>query len=220
MENVRRVGIIAVAAALLAWLPGQAEAQDVGAAIDGWGGIAIPASTLAEFQDYGPSFGLGFEYLVTDRLFVRASGGADLHSGADAEDLDGPPGGLDAPDMTLVHFGAGAGLHLLPADTDWDVSVSLEAGATSVSTDDFPDGAVTPEGETDFSETYFHLSPGVRVGHVFGERYELFFRSQPHFALADSEDTAVFAQFDSGVEDGGFDSIWNFPVTAGLQVHF
>jgi hypothetical protein len=215
------VGIIAVAAALLAWLPGQAEAQDVGAAVDGWGGIAIPAADLGEFQDFGPSFGLGFEYLVTDRLFLRASGGADLHSGSDAGDLDGPPGGLDAPDVTLVHFGGGVGVRLTPPDeTNWDISASLEAGGTSVTTDDFPAGATPPEGATDFSETYFSLSPGLRIGYLFGGRYNLFFRSQPRFALADAEDTAVFAQFDSNLDSGGFDSIWNLPLTAGLQVRF
>lgn len=221
METVRRVGLIAVAAALLAWLPGQAEAQDVGAAIDGWGGIAIPASNIGEFQDFGPSFGLGFEYLVTDRLFVRASGSADLHSGTDADELDGPPGGLAAPDMTLLHFGAGAGVDLTPAGaTNWDISVSLEAGASSVSTDDFPEGVTTPEGETDFSETYFSMSPGLRVGYVFADRYNLFVRSQPHFVFADAEDTAVFGTFDSDVDNTGFGDIWNLPITAGLQVRF
>lgn len=221
METVRRVGIIAVAAALLAWLPGQAEAQDVGAAVDGWGGVAIPAANVGKFQDVGPSFGLGFEYLVTDRVFLRASGGADLHSGMDAEDLDGPPGGLDAPDMTLVHFSGGLGVRLVPADaSNWDVSVSLEAGATSVSTDDFPEGATTPEGETDFSETYFSVSPGLRAGYLFGGRYNLFVRSQPHFAFADAEDTAVFGQFDAGLAANGFDNVWNLPITAGLQVRF
>lgn len=221
METVRRVGFIAVAAALLAWLPGQAEAQDVGAAVDGWGGIAIPAANAGEFQDIGPSFGLGFEYLVADRLFVRASGAADLLRGSDAGDLDGPPGGLDAPDMTLFHFSAGLGVRLTPPDeTNWDISASLEAGGSSVTTDDFPEGTVTPEGETDFSETYFSMSPGVRVGHVFADRYTLFFRSQPHFVFTDAEDTAVFSQFDSGIESGGFDNLWSLPITVGLQVQF
>lgn len=221
METVRRVGLIAVAAALLAWLPGQAAGQDVGAAVDGWGGVAIPASNLSEFQDFGPSFGLGFEYLVTDRVFVRASGAADLHSGSDAEDLDGPPGGLAPPDMTLIHFGAGVGVRLVPADaSNWDVSLSVEAGGTSVTTDDFPEGATLPEGETDYSETFFAVSPGLRVGYVFADRFNLFFRSQPHFAFPESEDTEVFAQFDDDIPTGGFEDIWNLPVTAGLQVQF
>lgn len=221
METVRRLGIIAVAATLLAWLPGQADAQETGVGIDGWGGIAIPASNTGEFQDFGPSFGLGVEYLVTDQFFIRGSGAADLHSGSDAEDLDGPPGGLDAPDMTLFHYTAGVGVRLAPTDdTGWDISVSLEAGATSVTTDDFPDGAVPPEGETDFSETYFSLSPGLRAGYVFADRYSLFVRSQPHFAFADPESTAVFGQFDSAVDNTGYEDIWNVPITAGLQVLF
>lgn len=231
MENVRRVGLIAAAAVLLACLPGRTQAQQVGFAVDGFGGIAVPASNVRDFQSFGPSFGLGVEYLITDRLFVRGSGAADLLSGRDSTELDGPPGGLNAPDMTLVHYTAGLGLHLTPPDeTNWDVSVSLEAGATSVSTDDFPDAATPPgqfveEGETptdeaDFSETYVALSPGLRVGYVFNERYHVFFRSQPHFAFAESERTAAFAQFDDAIPDNGFEDIWNVPVTAGIQVKF
>lgn len=221
METVRRVGIIAVAAALLAWLPGQAEAQDVGAGVDAWGGIAIPASNAGEFQDFGPSFGLGFEYLVTDRVFVRASGAADLHRGSDAGDLDGPPGGLDAPDMTLFHYSAGAGVHLVPDDvSNWNVALSLEAGGTSVTTDDFPAGAEPPADGPDFSESYFSLSPGFRAGYAFGGRYNVFVRSQPHFVFADKDDTVVFSQFDDDVDADGFGDIWNLPVTAGIQVQF
>lgn len=231
MENLRRVGLIAVAAALLAWLPGQAEAQQAGFAVDGYGGIAIPAADVGEFEDFGPSFGLGVEYLVTDRVFVRGSGAVDLYTGRDAGEMDGPPGGLDAPDMTLIHFGAGLGFRLTPPDeTAWDVSVSVEAGGTSVSTDDFPEGA-TPPGqfpaedeeptdEIDFSETYFALSPALRVGYGFNERFGLFFRSQPWFAFSDNDRTAAFAQFDSDIPDGGFEDIWGLPFTASLKVNF
>lgn len=221
METVRRLGFVAVAAALLAWLPGQADAQDAGVAIDGWGGVAFPASNLNQIQDLGPSFGLGVEYSLTDRVFVRASGAADLHSGADVEDLELPPGEPGPPDMTLFHFTAGAGADLVPRDvSNWSVAVSLEAGGTSVTTDDFPTGATAPEGGPDFSETYFTLSPGLRVGYVFADRFNLFVRSQPHFAFSDREDTAVFSQFDADVDAAGFEDIWNVPLTAGIQVRF
>lgn len=221
MESVRRVGVIAAAAALLAWSPGQADAQDVSVGIDGWGGVAFPTSNLGEFQDFGPSFGLGVEYLVTDRVFVRASGAVDLHRGKEADDLDGPPGSPAAPDMTLFHYTAGVGVGLVPRDvSNWNLALSLEAGGTSVTTDDFPAGATPPPGGTDFSETYFGLSPGLRVGYLFADRYDLFVRSQPHFAFSDTEDTAIFSQFDSGIDAEGFEDIWNVPVTAGLQVRF
>lgn len=218
MQTLRRVGLLAAFAALVAWLPTQAAAQQVGFAVDGFGGVALPTSNVNDFQDLGPAFGLGVEYEVTDRVAVRGSGGVEMFSGADAADLSG---GLAAPDMTLIHFGAGLAFRLSPPDeTNWDVSVSIEGGGTSVSTDDFPEGAVTPEGETDFSNTYFSLSPGLRIGYLFGERFELFFRSQPWFALADSEDTAVFGQFDQSLPADGFEDVWSLPVTAGVQIGF
>lgn len=218
MQTLRRVGLLAAAAALVAWLPAQAAAQQVGFAVDGFGGVALPTSNVNDIQDLGPAFGLGLEYEVTDRVFVRGSGGVEMFSGSDAADLSEQ---LDAPDMTYIHYGAGIGFRLSPPDeTNWDVSVSVEAGGTSVSTDDFPAGAVTPEGETDFSNTYFSISPGLRVGYLFADRFNLFFRSQPWFALADKEDTAVFAQFDEGIDADGFEDIYSLPVTAGVQVVF
>lgn len=218
MEYLRRLGLIAVMAALVAWLPGQAEAQQVGVAVDGFGGIAAPASDIGDFQKVGPSFGLGVEYMITDRFFVRGSGGLDMHRGQDADELSA---NFAAPDMTLFHYTAGVGARLSPPDeTNWDVSLSLEAGGTSVSTDDFPDAATPPQDGPDFSATYFTLSPGLRVGYIFNDRVNVFVRSQPHFAFADKDDTAVFTQFDVEVSDDGFESIWNVPATAGLQIHF
>lgn len=220
METVRRVGVLAVAAAILAWSPGQAEAQDVGVGVDAWGGIAFPASNLREFQDVGPSFGLGVEYLITDHLFVRGSGAVDLHNAKDADEMDGPPGGLAAPDVTLFHVTGGVGVNLAPAATNWDISVSIEAGGTSVTTDDFPAAADPRPSDGDFSETYVTLSPGLRVGYLFAGRYNLFVRSQPHFTFADSEDTEVFTQFDADIPDGGIEDIWNVPVAGGIQIRF
>lgn len=220
METVRRSGIIAVAAALLVWLPGQMEAQETGASVEAWGGIAVPTSNLSDFQKVGPSFGLGVEYLISDHVFVRASGAADLHSGKAASEMDGPPGGLAAPDMTLFHYTGGFGVNLVPRDaSNWTIALSLEGGATSVTTDDFPSGATQPNG-SDFSETYFALSPGLRIGYLFGGRYGFFVRSQPHFAFTDTEDTQVFSQFDTAIPSEGFEEIWNLPITAGLKVRF
>lgn len=218
MEYLRRLGLIAVMAALVAWLPGQADAQQVGVAVDGYGGIAVPASDIGDFQNYGPSFGLGVEYMVTDRFFVRGSGAMNLLRGQEEDEISAL---FAAPDMTLLHYTAGIGARLSPPDeTNWDVSLSLEAGGTNVSTDDFPDAATPPEDGPDFSATYFTLSPGLRVGYIFNDRVNVFVRSQPHFAFADTEDTAVFTQFDVEVADNGFESIWEVPLTGGLQVKF
>lgn len=234
METVRRLGFVAVAAALLAWVPGQADAQDTGVAVDGWGGLAFPASTMSDFQDGGPSFGLGLEYLLTDRVFVRGSGAVDLMTGRDAEEL-GSPGELDAPDMTLFHYTAGLGVRLVPPEaSNWDIALSLEVGATSISTDDFPAGAVPPgqfvgddeeaTDEASFSATYLTFSPGLRVGYTIQDRFGVFLRSQPHFVQTDEDETAAFGQFAAAIpgdlNNPGVEDLWNVPLTAGIQVRF
>lgn len=218
MQSLERVGSIVLFAALLVWLPGQAAAQQVGVNVDGHGGVALPASNLGDFQDLGPSFGLGFEYELADRVALRASGSLDLLKGAADEDISAT---FAAPDVSLFHYHGGIALRLSPPEaTAWDVSVNLGVGATTVDSDDFPAGAATPAGESSFSATYFSLHPGLTIGYDVNEQVGVFVRGDGHFAFADGEETAVFGQFDTDIPDDGFEELWDVPVTAGLEVSF
>lgn len=221
MEAVKSVGIAAVLAALLAWLPGQATAQEGTFAVDGHAGIAFPTSNIQNFQSIGPAFGLDFGYWISDRIQVRGSGALEMFSGKDAEDLKNTLGDVGAPDLTMFHVFGGFAFRLSPPeDTRWDVTASVGGGVSSVSSDDFPAGSTPPTGESDFSESYFSLHTGLKVGYDVNDQYTIFVRGDGHFAFADPEDTAVFTQFDQEIERGGFEDVWDVPVTAGVQIRF
>ena len=81
--------------------PSEAHGQER-FSIEGRGGIAVPASDLANLQDVGPSFGVGLMYPLNPRVSLRLDGDVDILSGVDA-DGSGP----EAPDLNIYHYTAG-----------------------------------------------------------------------------------------------------------------
>jgi hypothetical protein len=92
------IGAMAAGAMLLLGLPGGAAAQAVDQpwAVEGRGGISVPAGDLADVFDVGPSFGLRVGYRVHPRVTLRVDGDVGILSGAD--DL---ATGAEAPDTRL-----------------------------------------------------------------------------------------------------------------------
>jgi hypothetical protein len=107
----KSAGLIPPAAlALLLILPGRTAAQHQWS-FQGRAGLALPLGDLADFQDIGPSFGVGAAYWLNDRFAVRGDFDIDLLSGADAE-LFGQS--VSFEDITLYHYNAGVEYDLLP----------------------------------------------------------------------------------------------------------
>lgn len=204
-----RMSLLAIAAAMT--LPAAAQAQGR-FSVDARGGIAIPASDLADLQDVGASAGVGLSYDLTRRLAVRVDGDVDILSGADSG-----VSGASAPDFNVFHYGAGLALGLIdPASSPWNIVVNAGAGASTFDSDTFTAGGTT----TDFSETYFTANGGLRVAYDVSSTFGLFVQGQAFLMFTDEEDTAIFNQINSEVDPAGFDTAWTIPITAGFSLAF
>jgi hypothetical protein len=175
-------------------------------------GIAIPAGDLSDVADAGPSFGIGLQYQLTNRLALRLDGDADVLSGVDASG-SGPEG----PDVTIYHYGAGLQYALLaPGVNRWAIDVNLGAGASTFDVDEFSVGG----GPVDFSETYFTANGGLQVGYAVTPSVNVFGRGQAYLMFTDEDDTAVFNAINSDVDPAGFDSAWTIPLSVGVAIRF
>jgi len=200
--------LLAVLAALSVVRPVDAAAQDK-LTVDARGGVAVPASDLADLFDVGPSVGVGLAYRLTSRVSLRLDGDVDILNGASG------PGG-DGPDMNIYHYNAGVAVNLIGADTrGWNVDVNVGAGASTFDSDSFQvNGTIR-----DFSETYFTTNGGVRVGYDVSRSLNVFVGGQAYLMVTDDSDTAVFAQINPAADPNGFDTAWTFPITAGVALH-
>lgn len=196
-----------------------AEAQEKPFSFEARGGIAVPIDDTNNLWEAGPSFQGSFVWWATESVGLRAQGGVDLLSGKSASELSGE---FDVPDMTLLHYTGGLEFAALPRDNDVSLSFLVGAGATTVSTDDFPAGLDEPAPEeSDFSETYVTLNGGTKVGYRFHESVTAFLAGQFNFVIADDDDLRPFPQFDPQNPEGNlFDELWTIPVTAGVEIHF
>lgn len=181
-------------------------------AIDARGGVAVPASAVADLEDVGASVGIGFSYALSPRIAVRLDGDVDILSGTDSE-----VSGSSAPDMNIYHYGAGLGVAIFdPARSRWAVDLNVGAGASTFDVDTFPaDGSTV-----DFSETYFTTSGGLAIGYDVSQGVNVFIRGQAYLAFTDEEDTAVFADVSSEIDPAGFDTAWTIPITGGVAFRF
>jgi len=202
-----RPKVLGFLAALAVVSPGYAAAQSR-LTVDARGGVAVPASDLADLFDVGPSFGAGLAYRLTPRVSLRLDGDVDILNGASG------PGG-DGPDMNIYHYNAGVAVKLIGANTQGlNVDVNVGAGASTFNSDSFQvNGTVR-----DFSETYFTTNGGVRVGYDVSRSLNVFVGGQAYLMVTDDADTAVFAQINPAADPNGFDTAWTFPVTAGVAL--
>lgn len=219
---------ILAAAAALAWLPAQGEAQGFGTdeaskfEIDARGGVSIPVSDLGDIADPGASFGLGANYWFNERIGVRVNGDAALLTGLDADETGT---GLESPDVDLYRYTGGVVARITPPENRWDVTANLGAGGATYSSDDFVGGPlvnpVSGEAVEDFSETYFSTTGGVKVGYDVTDRVTVFAGGQAYLDFADEDDTAIFNQVaPADVDADGFDTSWTIPIQAGVKLKF
>lgn len=209
MKIWQQAGTVAMAALLVFGMVGSAEAQQ-GVTIEARGGIAIPTSDLSDLTDEGPSFGVGVNFPLTNRISVRVDGDADLLSGKDASGT-GPAG----PDINLYHYGAGLEFALVqPGASRWGIDVNVGAGATTFDSDEFDVMGTM----VDFSETYFTANGGLTLGYQVSERINVFVGGQAFIMFADEDDTAIFSAINSELDPAGFDNVVTIPLTAGFKI--
>ena len=210
--NIRhQAGTAAMAALLVFGMVGTAGAQQ-GISVEARGGIAIPTSDLSDLADSGPSFGVGINFPLNNRLSLRVDGDVDLLSGNDASGT-GPEG----PDINLYHYGAGLEYALVEQGASrWGIDINVGAGATTFDADDFDVMGTT----VDFSETYFTANGGLTLNYRVSPSVNVFLGGQAFIMFADEDDTAVFAAINSDIDPAGFDNVVTIPVTAGFQVFF
>lgn len=225
MHTRRSSGIVAVAAALCLALAGGASAQEPPIDFDATGGVGLPVGDLADVADLGPAFGVGFNFGLTERLYLRAQGGAELYDGVD---LGEPLGneGINDLDLNLIHFQAGGLYHLLPRDRgDSPLFVTLNGvvGATNLHVPRVATSVGTDAVEFEISELYPSGAAGVSIGYALHEQVDLVVDGRGHVVLGDEEDTAELVQVVNDVVDDpvdGLGTMWSVPVTAGVRFHF
>lgn len=211
----------AVVALAFVAAPATMSAQDgTGFSVDARGGIAIPASDMADVADLGPTIGASVRYRVHPRVDARIDGELDILSG-----LDETADGAATPDVELWRALAGVGVRILGAGSPVDVSAHLEGGLTSYNTAVFPDVVFDPQtGDPvgDFAETYPTVAGGLEVGYpvvnTMNLSADVFARGSWTMMFTDDAETAIFDEIRSGA--GGFDQGTTVPVTLGVKLGF
>lgn len=217
MKNVRSLAVAAFAAAAVALAPQSVMAQQE-ITTDFSGGIAIPAGDVSDAVKVGPGFTVGLNFRVHDRVSIRAEGGADLWQGEDFSTTTEPS--FEGPDLTVTRLDAGLVFHALtPDQTDgfW-VDADVGAGVHILTSDRFErqirENRVTI---LDVSSAYFGAKGGLDFGYRFTDQISAFVGGDAYLTLADEEDTDGYSDI-PGVSP--LETIWSFPVTAGLKFHF
>jgi len=170
-------------------------------------GPSIPGQHLSDIVDAGLAVGAAARWWVTDHVAFMLDGNVDVLPG---EELSAAV----TPDTRLYSYGGGLTVGWLSAadSNPWSLTTSLGAGATTIDTDDFAP-ATTVAG--DFTETYFQMNGGVRLGYDISRNAEVALGVQSYLAFLDEEDTAVFATANPNLDP--FDTGMTFPVTLTFQ---
>lgn len=212
-------------AALLAWLPAQADAQEGDFFIEGRGGIALGLGDVSELTEPGPTFGAELGYWVQDRLALTVGGDASLLPGEDRAPSEGVA--IDVPDMQIYHYTAGVQIAVTPRENPFSVRFGGGVGATTYQTDAFPAsfidglpmGVEAPE-DGEFSETQLTFQGNLSVGWDVSPRFGIFAGVRPYLGLTDRGETEFFHQAVSAVDERGFETAWDLPLHAGVNVEF
>lgn len=156
----RRRAAALLAGALL-WLApaaaaqGGSDADAAGFALEGGAGVGLPSGGLAGFAEPGFSGGVGVAIPVAPNVSVRLDGGVDL-----------PDRDVAAAPLLDVYTALGGVEYVArqeePGRAPLRTALGVGAGVSLVEAAEMPAGA--PAG-AEFSETYFTLSAGARLGY-------------------------------------------------------
>lgn len=205
-----KAALIGVAVALFTCLlvvPGAALAQSR-FSVESQGGVALPASRLADLTDAGANVGLQFAYHVRPTVTLNLIGDVDFLNGQRLSNS------ARSPDMRLWHYGLGVEKRFKPAGMKKvSIAASLGAGATTFASDEF--GATSSR--RDFNQTYFSTNGGLRLGYAVNRSVTTFVGSKAYWMNTDRKDTAALAALDPASVKS-FSSAWTIPVVAGVNV--
>lgn len=177
-------------AALIALAASPVTAQQTGKwDFNARGGVAVPAGKLTDATRAGATVGIGAAYWLTPRIAISADHDMSFLQGKTV-------GTVQAPDLNLWQYGAGAVVSLLdPATTRWQAYASLGAGATTF--DPRTTGAST--------STRFTTNGGLRLGYRVARSADVFVGSQAYLMFVDRT-------------DWGSSTTWNFPINGGFKL--
>ena len=199
---------------------------------DFYGGVAIPTSDLSDVADAGPTFGVGANYYVSNRVGLRIEGNLDILGGKDSDLgvpvlLDGDSGG---PDIRLWHLNGGVEFDLVDR-TNRKVNFTLFVlgGVVFVNSDKFssPPSPSFPNGikTGDWQDAYPELRAGFRLGYQLGDCTpgragicaDLFINGGANLMFGDEEDTEPITSLFSGADT--FDTFTSFPIQIGIRIN-
>jgi hypothetical protein len=175
----RRLILAAAGCLLLAAAPAATHAQ--GFRVDLYGGGAFPTGSLHDLTRVGFSGGLGFGYLFTRRVGVRADFAAEWLSAEPP--VGSPPDDVDenilGRDINLYHYDASIVINATdPRRTNWHVAIDAGAGVTTIQfrgdETDRPDAA-----------TRFSVPVGIAFGYRVAETIDVFVRGRWYLVFTD-----------------------------------
>jgi len=177
----------AMLVAALGLTTSRAEAQG---ALEVRGGINVPTFDITDAAKAGPSFGVGLNYRIGERVWVIGDADFGFHPGAELT------GGSNGPDVNVYHYIAKLGYEVVRS-ADSRFTIVLNAGA----------GAMTFAVDGGDSFTYPAINVGAKLIYGIGSRVSLVLSPQGDIAFTD-EDVL------------GTSNAWVWPVAAGFRVNF
>lgn len=154
------------------------------------GGLNVPTFKIGDAAKAGPSFGVGLNYKVGERVWLIGDADFGFHSGADLS------GGGSGPDINVYHYIAKVGYQVY-GRTGSPVSLILNAGA----------GAMTFSVDGGSSFTYPAINVGAKLIYDLGGRASLVLSPQGDIAFSKKAEV-------------GTTTAWVWPFAAGLRLNF
>lgn len=226
MNHLRSFVFAVLAGAALMLVPQSAHAQQA-ITTDFGAGISVPGGDLSDFVESGWGFTAAVDFRVHDMISIRTEGGADLYSQDTFADQTGNPSiqNIEGPDVTLTRLNVGLVFHAVQPSMSsgfW-VDADLGGGYHILTTDSFEfQSGPTQTTVIDVSKGYFGAKGGLTLGYHFTDAVSAFVGGDAYLVPGDEEDLAGFG--DLQAEDGSAlqapETIWSFPVQAGLRFHF
>lgn len=223
MRITRLGSALVIGLFLLAGAAQTAAAQQKPITFDARGGIGLPAGDLGSVGDAGPAFDLGINFGLSERLFVRIGGGAELYDGFDVGAATGNEG-VNRLELNLVHLDAGIVYQFTrPEARGFFASGSALAGFTNFNVPRVETSVGASAVEIDISELYPSAGLGLTGGYTVSEQVDVYLNARGYGVFGDEEDTSDLVRvyndrFDPDL--AGLSTMYSVPITAGVRLHF